>query len=808
MNLIRYAGKYFKGLLLLLGCMGIIYVYSGCSEENLRQPEYTEIDGYRVAAQTGEQKLKVYDDGAWESLVVKGVNAGTALPGRWFTQLPADREIYREWLEEVAALNANVIRVYTLLDPSFYQVLKEFNQDPDNPKIWLIQEVWPEEEVPDYDLNAPSYREEYLSEIEKTIDALHGQADIPAREHRAYGRFSVDVAPYVLGVIIGREIEAHEVEATNENHPDFNSYDGDFIYVEEGSPTECFLAEMCDYAAAHAAQEHGWQYPVSFVSWPTLDPLTHPTEKYADGSWSFNASEVVDPATFKVGNRNVAGLFGSYHIYPNYPDFMNNEPRFAEFTDDEGTFRYRGYLDEFMEVHPPYPAVVAEFGMSSSMSTAHLSPDGLHHGGVDEKDQGEMTVRMMESILDKDYAGGIIFELNDEWAKKTWNVEPLMIPYHRQALWQNAMCPEQNYGLIAMEPDPEYYLPSNRQVIWEADDTHTAGIEEFADNGGDVNSEDDEDLGDEEEGEGANNYEDNHVEEGGSYELPGLREMEVSSDLSFLYLNIQLEADSNLKDINEFFNNFGGGLAVGIDTYDRDKGAFQLPVDKTPELPSGIEFLMVIESLEQACFLSIPEYNRSQYNFASTNLDDTEKVDWERINPITNRGWETYDGRIIEELRFDESQLNYGVFKTEHPEYDSLGHWYVDSSENKIHIRLPWTLLNITDPSSRQVLHDSGEYFDMPGRDELDTRETEGFKFYTVLYEQTEGPDNSECQERESLGQMYDLAPVFYPDENASPKFDEYAPLYLWKEWEEDIEYRTRRKESFDIIADYFQTIN
>lgn len=44
--------------------------------------------------------------------------------------------------------------------------------------------------------------------------------------------------------------------------------------------------------------------------------------------------------------------------------------------------------------------------------------------------------------------------------KKTWITEPYIIPYDRNALWHNAVDPEQNYGIYAMESDGPRSLPS------------------------------------------------------------------------------------------------------------------------------------------------------------------------------------------------------------------------------------------------------------------------------------------------------------------------------------------------------------
>ena len=111
-----------------------------------------------------------------------------------------------------------------------------------------------------------------------------------------------------------------------------------------------------------------------------------------------------------------AGSFASYHVYPNYPDFMYLE----------GT--YEEYLRRLKRYHGHQPLLVAEFGVSTSRGIAHVTPSGLNHGGHDETEQGTLIADMLRSIRASGCAGGIVFEFMDEWFKGTWSVAPLELP--------------------------------------------------------------------------------------------------------------------------------------------------------------------------------------------------------------------------------------------------------------------------------------------------------------------------------------------------------------------------------------------
>jgi hypothetical protein len=228
---------------------------------------------------------------------------------------------------------------------------------------------------------------------------------------------------------------------------------------------EAWVASMCELAAAYEARRFGMLHPLTFANWPTLDPLRHETEaerneedawraKYGipfpeafrEAPWE-NDAVALDATKIVPTAAMGAGFFAAYHIYPNYPDFLNLEPRFAS-----GASRYASYLEALKRYHGHQPVLVAEFGMSTSRGVAHVQPEGWNHGGQDERRQGELVATMIDAIRATGYAGGVVFEYMDEWFKGTWSAAPLEIPAERRRLWFDAESPEQSYGLIANRP--------------------------------------------------------------------------------------------------------------------------------------------------------------------------------------------------------------------------------------------------------------------------------------------------------------------------------------------------------------------
>ncbi|MEW5920726.1 MAG: hypothetical protein AB1796_07245 [Bacillota bacterium] len=277
----RFVSTIIAAILLVASILAGGALFIGCSSKVPEfLPQIAEMGGVMLTARTSGRYFEVFAGEGWMPFIVKGVNIGTALPGKYFTQFPMDRDVYRLWLEQAAALNANTIRLYTLLDPLFYQVFREYNiSAAPHKRIWLLQEIWPDEDIPGGNYFDPDYMENYMQEIRHVVDALHGNAEIRARRGRAFGSYGVDVSPFLLGLLIGNEMEPHVVLQNDEINSNLKVYNGDFVQAVAGaSATEIWLAMMCDYTLSYSTENYGWQHPVSFVSWPTLDPLDHPTE--------------------------------------------------------------------------------------------------------------------------------------------------------------------------------------------------------------------------------------------------------------------------------------------------------------------------------------------------------------------------------------------------------------------------------------------------------------------------------------------------------------------------------------------------
>lgn len=78
-----------------------------------------------------------------EPFEIRGVNLGSGIPGHFATDYAIDKETYLQWFDQIQAMGANCIRVYTLLQDDFYNAFWEYNKDREQP-LYLIHGLWGE----------------------------------------------------------------------------------------------------------------------------------------------------------------------------------------------------------------------------------------------------------------------------------------------------------------------------------------------------------------------------------------------------------------------------------------------------------------------------------------------------------------------------------------------------------------------------------------------------------------------------------------------------------------------------------------
>ena len=402
--------------------------------------------------------LSVYNinDSTYKKIFIKGINLGVGIPGTYPGDLAADSLTYVRWFKMMDSAGFNAIRVYTLHYPRFYNAIAKHNEDnPDHP-LYLLHGIWLDEDTI-YKLNNNFYKyaEGYDIDIKEIVDCLHGRKIIGPRPGRAYGTFNTDVSRWVIGYIEGREISPYEVLGTdtvNTSHTSYNGYSNAIILPSGGTPMECWMAAHLDYLVKYERTTYFHERPVSFTSWPTLDPIKHPTEHPNYGS----SEDIVQVNLNKLVLKNApAGFFLSYHVYPYFPDFITQGP-YHLYSDSIGPCPYFEYV-KTLKGQYNYPLLVAEFGVPTSWGNAHFEFNGMTQGDEDEVQQGDFNVRMYKDIYQAGCAGGCMFAWINENFKQSWIIDPTSCGVDRRILWHNLASPEENFGLLKFVEDPPSY---------------------------------------------------------------------------------------------------------------------------------------------------------------------------------------------------------------------------------------------------------------------------------------------------------------------------------------------------------------
>jgi tetratricopeptide (TPR) repeat protein len=680
-------------------------------------PPRTRPAATTIAARTGRRVLEVPDgNGSWRPFWVKALNVGAALPGKHPSQFPPDDGTYRRWIDLAARMNANTLRVYTIHPPHFYRELREWNLAHADRPLRLIHGVWtelpPGKKEERYD--DPGFKGAFLAEMRRVVDLVHGNAVIAERPGHADGVYTADVSPWTLAYITGREWEPYSVVAYAAKHPRLTAFRGEYLTLEGGNAVDVWLAEVSEAMIAYEMERYNAQRPMAYTNWPTLDPLHHPTESTLAQEDSIRRTrrEVVpeppkefdndaiglDATLMRATPRFRAGFFASFHAYPYYPDFMAYDPRYARARSPEGPSTYFGYLSALVRHFGDMPVVISEYGVPSSRGNAHLQPQGWHHGGHSEARQAEINARLTRDIHAAGAAGAGLFATIDEWFKKNWLVIDFERPAERKRLWLNPLDAEQSYGVLAMRPGVK---DSGIVIDGRPEDWH--GRLPWYEARGEAAS------------------------------LPAalrLRALRVAHDEAYMYLRLDVGAIDWSR----------GRYTIGIDTHGAGLGDARLPYTGSPS-PVGLEFVVDLRGPSNSRVLVDSPYNlyrrgqirgssppatQQMYNRPFRSVANADGR-YDTLFVVTNRRRIGRDGTVYPERGYDRNLLLHA-----RQSETTLADWYADTASGTIEMRIPWGMLHVLDPSSRQVLR--GMNGDAPRGTPAGVA-TDGFRFVVESYD-------------------------------------------------------------------------
>jgi hypothetical protein len=665
-----------------------------------------EVPVYPVPFKAADGRIQVWDGSAFQPVFIKGMNMGVAVPGTQPGELAPTEEDYDRWFSMMADLGVNSIRLYTLHFPRFYKRLHFYNVTHPLKPIYVFHGIWLDEENPTKNLH--DMQSSYDDNIVETIECVHGNNYVFERRGRAHGEYDTDISPWVMGWLVGREVFPDEVQTTNALPTARSHYEGAYVSIANVNETGAWWAERIDKIAAYEAEHYKTYRPISVSSWPTLDAIHHPTE----GLGASEDQEELDLAKLDT-HGYPAGYFASYHAYPYYPDWMSEDPNYVTERDAEGPDSYLGYLKTLRAHYFPKPLVIAEVGVPSSWGNAHFAQSGMNHGGQDELQQGHDDVRVFRNAYEAGTGGAILFAWIDEWWKRTWIVDELALPRERYKLWHNVTSPEQNFGLVAFEVDP----PTFSRLA------PTTGTGRIA-------------------------------------------EIRADTDAEFFHLRVTLTSPLGP----------GESLTIGYDTYADDRGESVLPDGRKTTQRSELALTVTTAGAElkvMAPYDQFGVWHDTQSAWHNKTVGQLPSGRPYRSVPSDGGPWNLVRWKNNSEhgsddgvYSFPETVQDIGKLRVRTAAELESGQSAVVIDGATLAIRVPWTLLQVTDPSDLRVLDDD------PTTRERETTLTEGFRIAASL-----GPDLVE------------------------------TPRLAWPRWDTVPPYKERRKLAYDIFAAGLKTI-
>lgn len=636
---------------ILIFILGIVLYFFAFRDVGSNAKMYKNDENISYKAKTETDSIYIYEGDKWNKTFLRGVNIGATKPGYFPGEFGITKDDYMRWFRYISDMNANTIRVYTILKPEFYDALYEFNRKSDKP-LYLMQGVWiNEDDIAEYkDAYNVKIKEEFKKDIEHTIDLLHGDETIEKRPGLAYGTYKHDVSGYVIGYILGIEWDPEFVAETNKQNEKAEIYKGKYLYTEEATPFENFLCEIGDSCIKYELEKYNKQTCVSFTNWVTTDMLNHPNEPLTEEDLVS-----VNPTHIKATENLKTGVFASYHIYPYYPDLMNYQKEYVEFKDGNGKINtYRAYLEDLKSKHT-IPIIAAEFGVPSSRGKAHDSLYlGYNQGNIEESAQGNIDAAMLNDIYEAGYAGGIVFSFQDEWFKRTWNTMEYDLP-DRRPYWNNQQTNEQHFGLLAFDPGKKTSVcyVDGKKNEWVKKDILISD----------------------------KNY-----------------KIYAKSDEAYLYLMLE---NYNIDK--------GEPLIIPLDTMYNQGNDFY----GGKAFERSADFIISIEGRSNSKVLVDSYYDTFTYTYGDILkmfpvTDNYSKKNSGEFSPIylcTNR--ELYlpqDDKTIPLQKYETGLLHYGNGNPESDEYDSLADFC--ASDTMVEMRIPWQLINIMDPSTLAAIGD------------------------------------------------------------------------------------------------------
>jgi len=626
------------GLLALIGvglllsiCSLLLYRYT---DWTLLLPEPREVN---YTFRCDNRNIEYRNGGTWEDFIVKGVEISAS-------SSDAKYEEYARWFVSISNMNANAVRVHTLMPPDFYRALYAHNEG--GRSLWLIQGIELSDETfgEMTDLRSGNMVDLFYDEGRLVIDAVHGNKKTMGYE--------LDVSDFTIAYIIGDHWDPDLVLYTDYVAKEIaGRYSGRYASVwSSADATATLLAEVFDDLFSYETKKYAQQHIMGLGNTQKTDLLFH------DSSWATGLNENlahVNTAHISKTDRVKTGVFAAYRIETGVMLNMSYDPAYTDYTDQNGrqsSLRY--YLDALYNTYNQ-PLLISGTASAGRGVAGQDQIHGYDRGGIGESGQAEALCYLYEQALDAGFCGGTVGYYLDDPTRTAWNMEK--VTRHNQR-WLDVQDAEQCLGIVALEH------AGTPVCTIDGDASEWRGKEVLVRSGGTLLQA---------------AYDESYLYL--HMKIPGYN---PESDVVYVPLDITpLSGTSENPDQNLIFDRDMDFL-LSINGKKRGKISVQ-------EYYEPIEALYMQELEFAYWYVAPPERNSTKF------LDVCQYVQ-PSLYP--------YAGDHVDAVMANAGLLHYGNGNPEAENYNSLADYCIAGQD--IEVRIPWALLNFADPSRMQILGD------------------------------------------------------------------------------------------------------
>ena len=628
-----------------------------------------------------DKDIYVKINGEWEEFIIKGINLDAAKPGVFPSQNIVNKDEYLRWINYISEMGMNCIKVANLMSKEFYEAFYEFNENQERP-IYLMQGIYFDEEYlkDGYDASSEVVEKNFQENIELIIDSVHGNPNNTDNED-INTRYKLDISKYVLGYSLGIEFAQSDIIYTELMNKE-KMYIGKYLYTtEDASSFENYLAKLGDKLIKYEFDKYKKQSILAFIgnaSYHINSIYDNPMGNSFEEVNIRREKDYIDIENIRFKGNLDSGIIASYTVYPSYSEIRDHK---------ENMLYYFKTINEYHSI----PTIIGEIGIPSSRIGSDFELDIDKNTYINEQQQGNALVSVLKSIKNANLGGSFIFEFQDSWHRSSTNTRDLII-LDKSAYFNDANTYSQHFGLMAFDPGKNISTsyPDENINEWSEKDILSIGKISYnkyldtKDNQIDISTIEDEDK------------------------LEDIS-LSIKTDEKYIYFKIQTQRNIDISTQTFYIDlditkNSGSNISRRYNIISEDLMDFIIKIE-------GINNsnVLVHEYYNTNAFINDTKKNQIRPDLMNKtkDMDVFSKIFIEVRPKIYDKSLK----RVVEAVEYESGKLNYGIGNPTSIDFNSASDFYIN--KNYIEIRIPWTLLNFMDPSTKQVQDDLYEKFNI-----------------------------------------------------------------------------------------------